>query len=206
MQARWSRGGAGGPGDPSHGPASRTSLTTTPALPPAGPARTPVPLSPKPSLPVVRTADQGSAPCGALGWPLHVPGSKTPLDRRENRGWGLNKLAQRPNWKRKQLTLQLSRSLSPSGRGEPRPPLLQPQAAASPAQGPRPCRRSPRDLPADHQQVVEEEEVNLLEELLGAQGSGRLGARHLLQLALLQQPAGVGDDGHRLGGRGEGRR
>jgi hypothetical protein len=50
---------------------------------------------------------------------------------------------------------------------------------------------SPRDLPADHQQVIEEEEVNFSEELLGPQGAGGLGAGHLLQLTLLQQPPGV---------------
>lgn len=50
---------------------------------------------------------------------------------------------------------------------------------------------SPRDLPADDQQVVEEKEVNLSEELLGPQGAGGLGAGHLLQLSLLQQPPGV---------------
>lgn len=50
---------------------------------------------------------------------------------------------------------------------------------------------SPRNLPADHQQVIEEEEVNFSEELLGPQSAGGLGTRHLLQLTLLQQPPGV---------------
>lgn len=84
-------------------------------------------------------------------------------------------------------------------------PSARPRGAQLPGRRPQQHaypQRSPRDLPADHQQVVEEEEVNFLEEFLGPQGAGGLGARHLLQLALLQQPAGVGDDGHRLGGRG----
>lgn len=84
--------------------------------------------------------------------------------------------------------------------------LAQAEAVAAPPTAPRghgPC-GSPGYLPADHQQVVEEEEVNFPEEFLGPQGSGCFGARHLLQLTLLQQPAGVGDDGHRLGGQGHG--
>lgn len=59
---------------------------------------------------------------------------------------------------------------------------------------------SPWDLSADDQQVVEEKEVYFLEELLGPQGAGGLGARHLLQLPLLQQPARMRDDGHGLWG------
>lgn len=69
-----------------------------------------------------------------------------------------------------------------------------PVTVTRPRLGPLQCSSgagSPRDLPADHQQVVEEEEVNFSEELLGPQGAGGLGAGHLLQLTLLQQPPGV---------------
>ena len=60
---------------------------------------------------------------------------------------------------------------------------------------------SPRDLPADDQQIIEKEQVDFSEEFLGAKRPRCLRAVHLLQLPLLQQPAGVRDDGHRLGAR-----
>lgn len=80
-----------------------------------------------------------------------------------------------------------------SWAGPAQPSVWEGTLGSPPPPGP-----SPWDLTADDQQVVEEEKVNLLEELLGAQRPRRLGARHLLQLPLLQQPARVRNDGHRL--------